>query len=295
MKILITGGSGQVGGELIRRLDQFTSPEDRVYLLHHKTHINVEEIKNRYAQVVPDKMLYDNAPYDLAIHLAANLHTKFGKDPNYLDRFREDNVLLTHRVSEVSERVILASTDQVFRGDSNEDYKENDPTDPYENHYGQTKREAEEFVLKNKKGEVIRFETMLGVPKNLIVDRAYDALDGNPYFPFWNNRCVKPTHFYDFIPSLIKIMARPGPAIYHVACKGYPLSRAQYAQKVLEIHLHHKIPIKNGLINEEEDNSDFPRRLSLDTDWTKKTLGLEFMSVDEAIEKHILATRKKHT
>ncbi|MEK6825663.1 MAG: sugar nucleotide-binding protein [Nanoarchaeota archaeon] len=296
-KMLITGASGQVGGQLIRRLSQFTQSTDEIYLLQHDTHVNTDAIDSdrvHQTHIIKDSEMALQGTYNLTLHLAAYLKTANGKKKEYEQKFEASNVVLTERVRDVSTRVIIVSTDQVFKGDSAYDYQEREPTNPHKNYYSITKEKAEKIILEVG-GTIVRLQTMLGVPQNAIVDPAYAALDGGSYFPFWNNRFVKPAYFEDFLAAFIKIKEDPAQHIYHVACRGEPIARAKYAQKVLEVHQRHDIPYKNDQIAEEACTTDHPMRLGLDTTWTEQKLGLVFVTVDEAIERHVLATRKKNS
>ena len=64
----------------------------------------------------------------------------------------------------------------------------------------------------------------------------------------------------------------------------------EIAKKVLGIYKTYDIPRQKESIEEEPcNNPDFPRRLVLDTSYTRKELGIEkFTDVDEAIKIHVL-------
>lgn len=182
MKILFTGSTGMIGREVLKRIESLSSPKDKIYLLKHRRDISLEMPGN----LCIISNLNDGEKYDLAFHLAANIHTKYGADPDYKAKFFEDNVELTERVCNVAGRVIFTSTDNVFSGGDGRAYKESDIPVPSNNYYSQTKFLAENIILE-KKGAVIRLQSMLGVSNNLIIDKVYDALDGKDYWPFWND------------------------------------------------------------------------------------------------------------
>ncbi len=290
-KVLITGASGRIGGAALKHLDELVSAEDEISLLERRKFINQEYLKGRNAVIV--ELVPDYKLYDVAFHFAGNLHTSRGHDPNNFYEFLTDNVKLTMDVCRSAKRVIFASTDNVFSGMDNRDYKEDDKPNPPNNYYGQTKAVAEEIVLDNR-GAVIRFQSPLGVRSNLIVDKVFDALDGKPSWPFWNDQFLRPS-FIDNIFSVFKeVYKKYAGGIYHVSCSGDALSRAEIAKKVLDVYKHYNIERKIDSIAECPcDNPAFPKRLVLDTERTRKELGIaQFTDVDEALRLHVLKAKK---
>src|SRR3989338_4796413 len=286
-KILVTGGSGQIGSRLVERLSEITTSYDNIYLLKRARNItNVEPIVNDRVAIIENVNLHN---YDLAFHLAAGTDTK-SKSEEYKNKLINDNVKLTEKVVNRSGRVLFISTVNVFKGDSKENYKESDKTNAY-NFYGITKAMAEEIVL-NKKGAVIRIQTMIGVKSNLIINRVFDAIDGKEYWPFWDDTFTKPTFFEDFLHTIKNILNSNKDKIYHVSTAGNPISRADLAYRVLDIHKKHNLPIKRDKFSTEPCNDpQFPRRLVLDTELTEKEFGYKFTNLDEALEKHVFYAR----
>lgn len=302
LRLLITGGSGQIGGAIINRLDELVAPEDKVYLLQHQTPIRLEG-NRKDLEIIYSLGDARQKKYDVAIHLAANLHTKFGQRPagplslwnpevrkHYRD-FYDANVVLTKNVCAVAGRVLYFSSDNVFNGLEKKEYLENDPSCPPPNFYGETKAIAENIVGGHG-GAVIRIQTLLGVQRNLIVDKVYETLDGTKHWKFWNDQFVRPSHFDDLFPTLKKALYTYESAIYHVSCTGKAPSRWEIAKKILQVHESHNIPLANKIVEEEICTiPDFPRYLALNTRKTCADLGLTFMSVEDAIKKHVLHTR----
>lgn len=290
-KILITGSTGQIGSRLCERLDELFPPEStEVYLLESKRPVN-PALNSRNKTAIP--YIYNGGRYDVALHLAANIHTRYCDKPEYQGDFIRDNVLLTERVANAADRVIFVSSDNVFSGMDNRDYRENDPITKPANFYGVTKSVAERIVLE-RKGAVIRIQSMLGVGHNLIVDKVLDGIDGKDYWPFWTDQFVSPSFFNDFFNVVKKLENTNKSGVYHVSCTGEVPSRAKIAQRILEVFREYNLPMQRTSLEYGIcDNPNFPRRLVLDTIKTREELGIEFTDVNTAIANHVLRLRGK--
>lgn len=138
--ILITGGSGQLGNEIKKYL---------------------EELEHDY--VAPDSQVLDVTDYtsvldytqkikpDTIFHCAAYTAVDRAEDEGFVDNI-QINVMGTLNISKVAEDIgatlIYISTDYVFDGTNiNGEYKENDITNPI-NEYGQGKLYGENIVQK---------------------------------------------------------------------------------------------------------------------------------------------------
>jgi len=290
-KILITGGAGQIGSRVLDKVTDLIDNEDELFLLENRRKI---EFFGKKVYII--RNVSDGGEYDAAFHLAANIHTKYCENIQRQGEFIRDNVILTEKVSNQAKRVILVSSDNVFNGMDGRDYKEDDPTDNPSNFYGVTKVEAEKIVL-GSGGSVIRIQTMLELDHNLIIDRILEGIDGKDYWPFWTDQYVSPTFFTDFFEVVKRTYQNEKRgSIYHVSCDGETPSRAAIAQRVLEVHKKHSLPMRRETLEYALcDNLTFPRRLVLNTERTRKELGLEFTDVNVAIEKHVLRIRRKNS
>lgn len=278
MDILITGINGRIGSGIYKKIDELFGTEDNLYFLRNISPLSLTKSNLNQQEVTSLKR-----KYDLAIHLAAKSDIDFcEKNKNEAIK---NNVELTKRVCNFADKVILMSTDLVFKGDlkPGESYKETDITDPI-NFYGQTKAESEKIVLKNK-GAVIRIQTMMGV-QNKIIENAKKIIEGKKTYPPWNNYFLKPTYFEDYFNVLKKIVKTNKLGIFHVACNGKPLSRAEMVQIGIDYH-QKNTGIKIGSL--ETELCEKTKIFDLNTDWTRERLGLDnFIQSGEAIRKHLL-------
>lgn len=129
MRILVTGGTGQLGLELRRILPSAEYPT--------RKQLNLADTQSLL-------MFLKNNKYDLVINCAAYTN---------VDRAQEEqtecsalNVLAPKILSMHTSRIIHFSSDYVFNGKASNPYCESDKTSPL-NFYGETKLLGEEAVL----------------------------------------------------------------------------------------------------------------------------------------------------
>ncbi len=280
-KILITGINGQIGKSLLKKLDDLFSSKDEIFLLKHKTPIKLPEDIKLNVRVIENIGTY----YDLAVHLAANSDINFCQNPNNWEEVVRQNIDLTRKICEKSDKVIFMSTDYVFDGRLNEgeSWKEDEEKHPV-NEYGRSKSLAEDIVLSHN-GVVLRVETMMGT-KNKIIEQAKNAIKGEKYFPFWTNNFIRPSYFPDFYRVLKNVIDKNVSGVYHVSCNGDALSRSEMANIVLNVYKEKGWERTLDSLTSEEAKET--KRFVLDTQKTKKELGVEFTDSREAIRQHVL-------
>lgn len=282
-RILITGGSGRIGTGVLKRLHEIISPYDEIHLLQHINPLKII-VPNPLVKVVPTVL----GKYDIALHLAAQADTNFCKKPGNREAVLDANMRLTERICRNSAFVLLVSTDNVFDGNSQPEYTENDATSPC-NLYGESKVLAEQIVMYTR-GAVVRLSAMLGVKNRIVDEGAIQYIQGHDHFPFWNNTFVRPSFLDDFIKAAKIIIETRRPGIFHCTCNGRPFSRAEMAKIALKFFHDHGLATTRETIPEEECPAVFPHRYVLSTDRTRRALGLDFTDSEKALEKHLEAT-----
>lgn len=138
MKILITGGNGQLGTEL-QHIFQKNGVE--------YTAADVQTLDITDAASV-DRYFTENKP-EIVYHCAAYTAVDPAEEEPGKTIDRKVNVDGTVNVAKAAEKVgallVYVSTDYVFDGEKDEEYLENDPKSPL-NQYGITKSEGEDAV-----------------------------------------------------------------------------------------------------------------------------------------------------
>lgn len=136
-KILITGGTGQLGRELKNLLPDAISTGSSDLDIIDLDAVN-SFIKNNDIKTI--------------INCAA--YTAVDKAEETFDTAYKTNVIGPYNLAKMGLKLIHISTDYVFDGNSNKPYKEEDNTNPI-SVYGKTKRKGEEEILKNSNNAII--------------------------------------------------------------------------------------------------------------------------------------------
>ena len=176
MKILITGGSGFVGGRLARRLAE----EHEIYISSREP--QDEQLLRLYGNVIPvnHKFLLDPGSFpevDTVIHLAALNERDSVKYPSEAIRVNVDQtrIILENSIEKKVERFIYFSTAHIYGAPLQGDITEE--TLPFPIHpYAITHRAAEDYVVaaarQNKiTGTVLRLSNSFGAPVSPYVNR----------------------------------------------------------------------------------------------------------------------------
>lgn len=285
MKVLITGGSGRIGSECLKRVREIFSAEDSIHILEHVT--KIPQCEQGFFREI--KTIYEiKENYDFCLHLAALTDSALCSGQRNMARIETVNVFLTLRILQRCGYVLLVSSDDVFLGTQDE-YNELAFPNPH-NYIGQTKLQAEKCVIA-RQSSVIRLQSALGV-QNSLMETAVDILKGKLPQPapmkFWKNIFLRPSWIEDFL-FCVKIISqiKPEESIFHCGCPGRIFSRADIARYVLEFFRKNNIERATDTIDEEICAEPYPRRLVLNTDWTQKKLNVTFTDSEIALEKHL--------
>lgn len=153
-KILITGGSGFVGGHLIK----LAQKQYEVHATYNSNKIENQNVQSHFVNMVlPDKAseIVNLVKPDIIIHVAALSSPDFcekNKSMAYLVN-TDFTAALLQSAEKIGARFIFTSTDMVFDG-KKRFYREDDETYPT-NYYGETKKMAEEKCASLWKNVVI--------------------------------------------------------------------------------------------------------------------------------------------
>jgi dTDP-4-dehydrorhamnose reductase len=219
MRIVLTGGSGQLGAYLLDRLDPSgdslfawsgsVAQSFKGRLFERVDLANREAIERRLDEIKPDAV----------IHLGAvSVAEAVRRDPAVA---RKVNVDATRQIAEWCDRhgrrLVFTSTDMVFDG-SKSWWSESDSPNPVLE-YGRTKVAAEEAVLGMGNGLIVRLSLLFGASHNgreSFFDRALATLRRGETQSFFADEFRTPLHLSKAAEALELLLRMDTTGIVHV-------------------------------------------------------------------------------
>jgi len=227
MRVLITGGRGQLGRELQRALRSQGDPP-------HVLALDLPELDVTDADAV--ERAVRQAKPDLVIHAAALTDTSLCEEDEAL-AMRVNGQGSLH-VAEACRRVdaalVYVSTNEVFDGTRREPYGESDEPRPV-NAYGRSKLEGERFVRQTlPRHYVVRTAWLYAEGGNNFPAKVLRLAEGRREFSMVTDEVATPTWARDLAPAIIRLAGQPAHGIYHLTNAGY-CSRYEWAAEVLRL------------------------------------------------------------
>ncbi|WP_394188555.1 dTDP-4-dehydrorhamnose reductase [Paenisporosarcina quisquiliarum] len=212
MKVLVTGANGQLGYDVIKRLDsegiEYLGTDRKSLDITSKEHVR-RFISDYYPEVV--------------IHCAA--YTAVDKAEDEKDLCYSVNVLGTKYVAEackeINAKLVYISTDYVFNGEGDQPFDVTDKPNPV-NYYGQTKYEGELEVRNNVvKYFIVRISWVFGRHGNNFVKTMLRLGKDRDELSVVADQIGSPTYTYDLAQLLVEIIQSDKFGTYHAANEGY--------------------------------------------------------------------------
>jgi dTDP-4-dehydrorhamnose reductase len=212
MKVLVTGANGQLGFDVIKRLDS----EGIDYLGTDRESLDItnnEQVK---------RVISDYSP-DAVIHCAA--YTAVDKAEDEKDLCYSINVLGTKYVAEVCKEInakmVYISTDYVFDGEGDEPFEVTEKPNPI-NYYGQSKYEGEVEVQKIlDKHFIVRISWVFGSNGNNFVKTMLRLGKERDEISVVADQIGSPTYTPDLAKLLVEMVKTDKYGVYHATNEGY--------------------------------------------------------------------------
>jgi len=267
MRVLITGGQGQLGRELQRALSFQRPVGEGLQTLADLSGPEAPDLRDRPpsnhlvgddeagilalegAQVLstdlPDLDVTDadaveraarQAKPDLVIHAAALTDTSLcEEDPDLAMRVNAQGSLhVAQACRRADAALVYVSTNEVFDGARGEPYGESDEPNPI-NAYGRSKLEGERLVQGTlPRCYVVRTAWLYAEGGNNFPAKILRAAEGRRELSVVTDEVATPTWARDLAPAIIRLAAQPAYGIYHLTNDGY-CSRFQWAAEVLRL------------------------------------------------------------
>ena len=224
MRVLITGGSGQLGYDIAKLLEENNT------MMYVPTHEEMD-ITDRDSVM----MAFDSFKPDVVFHCAA--YTAVDKAEEDKERCYDINVNGTKNIVDASNiygsKVVYISTDYVFHGDKNGIYETSDITDPI-NYYGYTKYLGEQEVMKNSNNLIVRISWVFGINGKNFVKTMLRLASSRDEISVVSDQVGSPTYTYDLARLLVDMVNKNKSGIYQATNEGY-CSWYEFAKYIFEV------------------------------------------------------------
>lgn len=222
MRILITGGSGQLGTSLQRQL------AGTDYLAPSHAQLDITDAEQVYE-------FFQATRPDAVIHCAAYNNVDLAETESEQCRLVNvkgtENIVSAARV--FGSYVIYTSSDYVFDGRKVGAYQTADKKNPL-SVYGASKSKAEDLVLAEPNNAVVRISWLFGPGERNFVRAVLRAARARPSLSVVNDQIGSPTYTEDLAALLCEMLGKRPQGIFHATNEGV-CSRAWFAEKVLEV------------------------------------------------------------
>jgi len=223
-KVLITGANGMLGQDLCPILKENgydVIPTD-INTLDITDEQNVKSVLSEYKP-------------DIVIHCAA--YTNVDKAEEDYNTAHKINAVGTENLAKVCGAnditMVYISTDYVFSGNDNKNYKPDDKTAPL-NNYGLTKWEGEQAVRKFcKKYYITRTAWLYGIHGKNFVETMI-SLSDKPELKVVDDQTGCPTWTIELCNGILKLLSGKAYGTYHV-CGGGKTSWYGFAKEIFEL------------------------------------------------------------
>ena len=224
MRVWITGGSGQLGYDIAKLLEENNT------MMYAPTHEEMD-ITDRDSVM----KIFDSFKPDVVFHCAA--YTAVDKAEEDKERCYDINVNGTKNIVDASDiygsKVVYISTDYVFHGDKNGIYETSDITDPI-NYYGYTKYLGEQEVMKNSNNLIVRISWVFGINGKNFVKTMLRLASSRDEISVVSDQVGSPTYTYDLARLLVDMVNKNKSGIYQATNEGY-CSWYEFAKYIFEV------------------------------------------------------------
>lgn len=210
MKLLVTGVKGQLGHDIVNECK-----EKNIEAVG----VDIEEMDITDAKKVAEVIKEGN--YDAVIHCAA--WTAVDKAEDEVELCTKVNVDGTRNIANICKELDIPmmyfSTDYVFDGQGETEWKEYDERDPL-NVYGQTKYEGELIVETLPKHFIVRIAWVFGVNGNNFIKTMLRLGKELGAVCVVDDQIGSPTYTYDLSKLVVDMIQTDKYGIYHATNEG---------------------------------------------------------------------------
>lgn len=285
MKILITGGKGQLGSQIINILKNGTSEIGDISSAYKNAEIigtdsqeldisDLNSVREYFKKEMPDVVI-NSAAYTNVDGCEGDQELAFK-----VNALGARNVAIA--AQGIGAKLLHISTDYVFPGDGKEPYREYDIVGPV-SVYGKTKLMGEEYVKQfSNRYFIVRTSWLYGYNGNNFVKTIMKAARERGHLEVVDDQRGNPTNAEDLAFHILKIILTDEFGIYHCTGTG-ECSWYSFAKKIIELAgIECSIsPIKSDMIKRVAKRPEYS---SLDNMMLRCTVGDYMRDWEDAIE-----------
>lgn len=233
MRVLITGGKGQLGSDLTEILQ--LSNHDVIPLSSRELDVtNNESVFKQILHLRPDVIVH------------AGAYTQVDKAEEDIERAYQINAIGSRNIAlaatKIDAKLIYISTDYVFDGKANKPYSEFDKTNPM-SIYGKSKLAGEELVKQFSKDYfILRTSWVYGKHGNNFVKTMLKLAKERNEISVVNDQIGSPTYTVDLAAFISEIMQTELFGTYHVSnsgsCSWYEFAKEIYKESGIDIKVN---------------------------------------------------------
>ena len=274
MRVVITGGTGQLGRALARQL---ASGHEVFALGRRELDVTHPDAGVKVVRLNPD----------VVIHCAAWTDVDgCARDP---ERAYLVNALGTRNVvlgcQQAGCPLVYISTNEVFDGRSTRPYYEYDPPNPI-NPYGRSKLAGEQVVQTMlDRFYIVRTAWLFGCDRENFVTKIFRRADTVRRLEVVTDEVGSPTYVEDLAAAIARLIETGVYGIYHFVNSGQA-SRYELAVKALELCGRRNISIR-GIRLAEYRRASTPPPYSVLANLAGRTIGIEFRPWEEALAEYL--------
>ena len=212
MKVLVTGVNGQLGYDVVKRL-QLQNIECLGVDIGDFDITDKDQVNKAIAEYVPN----------VVVHCAA--YTAVDRAEDERELCHRINVTGTQNIADacktVDAKMVYISTDYVFDGEGEKPFEVTDKPDPI-NYYGQTKYEGELAVQSTLlRYFIVRISWVFGINGNNFVKTMLRLGKERDEISVVADQVGSPTYTYDLAKLLVEMIKTEKYGIYHATNEGY--------------------------------------------------------------------------
>lgn len=288
MKILITGGKGQLGNELLSIIKSGQAEIGPLEKAKEYEVVSYDVDKLDISDLNKVREVLNIEKPNIVINCAACTNVD-GCESNEELAFKVNSLgprNLAIISEEIDAKLVQVSTDYVFSGEEREvPFREYDLTSPY-SVYGKTKLMGEEFVKQySKKAFIVRTSWLYGYVGHNFVYTMRRLGSEKEFLTVVNDQKGNPTHANDLAYHILKLIETEEYGIYHCTGKG-ECTWYDFAKKIMELSKLN-CEVRPCTSEEFKTPAKRPEYSSLDNMMLRCTIGDEMRNWEEAIESFI--------